>query len=207
MTIAEIVAPLKDVVLGGAAIVGAVVAWRGLKTWKRQLKGGVEYELARRLLRCTYKYRDALSWVRHPMMLASEMPLPPEENRARMNQEEIRHYGSGAGYQARWNGVTTARNNLQAEILEAEVLWGASARATFAPLYKLQHELFGAIYLYLRSMDPKLSEQSRHSLSESLAKKRDIVFDLSGPEPDEFVVDLNSAVNKIEEFVKPHLEQ
>lgn len=207
MTLAECIAMLKDVLLGGAGVVGAVVAWRGLETWKRQLKGGVEYDLARRVLRCTYKYRAALEAVRNPLMLVSEMQPPPEEQRVRMNQDEIRHYGSKAGYQARWDAVSEALNNLETEILEAEVLWGAPSRTVFEPLFKLQHELSGAIYLYLRSTDPRQADDARKGLLDSLAGKRDIVFDLSGPEPDEFANDVGKAVRKVEDYVKPHLQK
>lgn len=55
----QLVALAKDIVLMLAAVVGAYVALRGLSTWNRQLKGGAEYELTRRLLKCTYRLRDA----------------------------------------------------------------------------------------------------------------------------------------------------
>jgi hypothetical protein len=37
----------KDTVITLAAAVGAYVALRGLSTWNRQLKGGVEYDLTK----------------------------------------------------------------------------------------------------------------------------------------------------------------
>jgi len=42
---------LKDIVIIFAAISGAVVAILGLSTWKRQLKGKVEYDLAKKILK------------------------------------------------------------------------------------------------------------------------------------------------------------
>jgi hypothetical protein len=54
----------KDAITGIAAGVASVVAVAGLHTWKRQLHGNTNYELARGLLRSAYKLREAIRWVR-----------------------------------------------------------------------------------------------------------------------------------------------
>jgi hypothetical protein len=79
VTCTELVTLIKDLILCGAAIAGAVIAIKGLNTWKRQLKGQSEYELSRRLLVTLFKYRDAINGVRHPAMFGYEMPNPPED--------------------------------------------------------------------------------------------------------------------------------
>ncbi len=76
--------------LSGAAITGAVVAVKGLGTWQRQLKGQSEYELSRRILVALFKYRDAITGVRHPAMWAYEMSSPPEEEATKMSREQLR---------------------------------------------------------------------------------------------------------------------
>ncbi len=60
MSCTEVISVVKDIVLSGAAITGAVVAVKGLGTWQRQLKGQSEYELSRRILVTVFKYRDAI---------------------------------------------------------------------------------------------------------------------------------------------------
>src|SRR5258708_31563621 len=124
MCLEQIVSVGKDIVVAGAAVVGAAVAVLGLNTWNRQLKGGAEYELARRLLKVTYRLRDAIKSVRHPVMWAAEMPAPPEDKAANMSHEERSYYGSSRTYQVRWQRVADVRTDLQTELLEAEVLWG-----------------------------------------------------------------------------------
>ena len=109
MSCAEIVTLLKDLVLSGAAITGAVVAVKGLGTWQHQLKGQSEYELSRRILVSVFKYRDAINGVRHPAMWAYEMPSPPEEEATKMSREQIRFYGTSKAYQARWDKVQTGK--------------------------------------------------------------------------------------------------
>ena len=198
---------VKDLIVALAAVVGAAIAWRGLQTWKRQLKGGVEYDLARRLMRCTYLYRDALIALRHPAMFGWEMPSPPDDVRAEMSHDEIRHFGTARAYQSRWEKVTAARTALDTELIEAEVLWGDGVKGVYESMFALQHELFGVVLMYLRATDPKENAHTKESLLDALAKKRDIMYDLSGVQPDEFSKDLSSAVGKVEEFVKPHLQK
>jgi hypothetical protein len=75
--IARWVTIAKDVMTGIATIAAAVVATMGLHTWKRQLFGNSNYELSRRLLRSAYRLREAIQFVRNPLMLAGRWP-PPE---------------------------------------------------------------------------------------------------------------------------------
>ena len=131
MTCTEIVSLIKDVVLSGAAITGAVVAIKGLGTWQKQLKGQSEYELSRRILVSVFKYRDAINGVRHPAMWAYEMPSPPEDEAKAMSREQICFYGTSKAYQARCYKVQTERTSLYADLLEAEAIWGNELKELF----------------------------------------------------------------------------
>src|SRR5579859_1947152 len=113
----EWITAAKDVVLAACAVVGTVVAVAGLSTWRRQLKGGVEYELSRRLLKNVYRVRNALGKVRFSAMWGSEMPEPPAELAETMSAEEKHHYGVAGAYQARWQNVADALVDLQADLL------------------------------------------------------------------------------------------
>ncbi len=42
----------KDICLSGAAITTAIVAWRGLASWQKELKGKADFEVARNLEKC-----------------------------------------------------------------------------------------------------------------------------------------------------------
>jgi len=154
VTCFQVLGLVKDIVLTGAAAVGIYVAIRGLNTWNRQLKGSAEYELTRRLLRCTYRLREAIKGVRYPVMWANELPSPPEEAGAKMSSEQRRYYGISKAYQRRWDKVYEVRNELQAELLEAEVVWGKGVHDQFKPLYTLQHELFMDVHSYFGGLQP-----------------------------------------------------
>jgi hypothetical protein len=85
MTFPEVLAVVKDIVLMGTAVAAMYVAFKGLGTWNRQLKGGAEYELTRRLLRSTYRMRETMKAVRNPVVFQHEQPAPPEEPGTRMS--------------------------------------------------------------------------------------------------------------------------
>lgn len=197
----------KDTVLTIAALVGAYVALRGLSTWNRQLKGGVEYDLTRRILKCTYRLREAIKGVRNPVMWGNEMPTPPETEALKMSKEQLRHYGSANAYQKRWDKVTEVRTDLQTEMLEAEAIWGRIVYEKFEPLFTLQQELFSLVHAYISACNPNESEHSRAAFQKIMQEKRDILYDLSSESPDEYTQDLTRAIKSIEAFLKPHLRK
>ncbi|WP_167631695.1 DUF1837 domain-containing protein [Mariprofundus ferrooxydans] len=205
MTCTEIVTLLKDFVLSGAAITGAVVAVKGLGTWQRQLKGQSEYELSRRILVSVFKYRDAINGVRHPAMWAYEMPSPPEEEATKMSREQIRFYGTSKAYQARWDKVQTERTSLYADLLEAEAIWGTELKELFKGVFDLEHELFTRIRHYIELINPDTSDAKKEAITKIDNKARDIMYDDLSEEPDEYKKDLISAIEQIEKYLKPKL--
>lgn len=207
MGIAEVITVTKDAVLTIGAIVGSYVALRGLNTWNRQLKGGVEYDLTRRLLRCTYKLREAMKGVRNPIMFGGEIPSPPEEEGKKMSAEERRYYGMSQAYQLRWDKVSEVRNEHQTELLEGEVIWGKVIHEKFEPLFALQRELFSDVHSYLVVCNPSEHEDSRRAMSEIRRKRREVLYSGLGEEPDPFSEDVEKAITNIETFLKPHLRK
>jgi len=144
-SLSQALSVLRDAILTIAALVGAWVAWRGLHTWREQLTGQTEYELAKRLLRDLYRYRDAIAAVRNPFMSAGEMAedIPLEDEL--VPTPEWHHEGTTRAYQRRWEKVTAVRADLYPELLEAEVVWGSSINELFSPLILLENELYFAI--------------------------------------------------------------
>src|SRR3989304_91489 len=70
---------VKDIVTLISLAVAALVAIKGLQTWRRQLKGTADYDLAKRLLKAAYRLRDALQAVRNPFMSSGEVQYAIKE--------------------------------------------------------------------------------------------------------------------------------
>jgi hypothetical protein len=193
---------IKDIILIVAAITGSVVALKGLGTWQRQLRGQSEYELSRRILVTLFKYRNAINGVRHPAMWA---PYPPEDEAKNMNREQIRFYGTSKGYQYRWDKVQLEKTSLYADLMEAEAIWGIQLKTLFEEIFNLEHELFTSVRHHIELINPETPVPSRDAIINIEKKRRYIMYDNLSEEPDEFKLELISAIEKIENYLKPKL--
>lgn len=196
----------KEVVVALATVVGVWYARQGLNTWRRQLKGTHEFELARRLAVDLYQMRDAIQNVRNPILFVGETELP-EEVIKKVSPELRDFFGIERAYENRWEKVKDARKSLAAKILEAEALWGGDIREKFSEIWKCQNELNRAIRLHLLSRDPRLKEEERMVHSELFWEKPDVLYMSLSEEdgPDEFTEKITEAVGEAEEALKPYL--
>lgn len=72
----EVVSAIADSATAIAAAGGIGIAFAGLRTWRDQLTGQNEYEVARRLLRVALATRDRIAFVRHPVITGASSRLP-----------------------------------------------------------------------------------------------------------------------------------
>lgn len=119
----EIITATKDIILIFAAIVTAHVAIKGIQSWSRELKGKADFEVARDLIRSTYKLRDELSYCRSPWIPLNEFPenYDPTKRTATGEAEAYSFI-----YTNRWKPVASALQEFETQSLEAEALWGAN---------------------------------------------------------------------------------
>lgn len=196
----------KDVVMALVAIYAARVAHKGLTTWNRQLKGGNEYDLARRILKCTYIWRDAIAGVRSPFISPQEQMAPPPEKANQMTRMELTQYGVSTAYQKRWDRVVEARVTLRTELLEAEAILGDPFVKCFTPLYDSEHKLYLAVKAFLRSANPAELPHAREAYQGVAQANDEILYkSFSKDIPDKFGREIEYEIKKIEILLKPHL--
>ena len=196
----------KDIIVAIAAFIGACVAIAGLSTWRRQLKGQADHELARRILVSLYRYRDAINGVRHPAMMAGEFPEPSESQRAHKTDAQIRFSALSNAYGNRWQRVQTQRVALHADLLESEALWGAELKTKeFSPIFSLEWELQVCVRNYLIQCDPDEREERKTAIAKLSRDKRDVLYDSLEPGGDEFSKALADAMGAVETYLKPKL--
>lgn len=208
MPLASLVSGVAEIAIACSAVVGAIVAVRGLNAWKSQQRGNAEYDLALKILTSVFRYRDALEGVRNPAMSNYEMPHPDEEQANKMSHDEIRFFGLAGAYQARWQAVQEQKTTLYAALLEAEVLWGQELKETFERLYKLEHELHNCIRRYLIQSDPNAMQGRKEAAYKFSQKSRDVMYSGFGDseeDGDVFYADIVAVIQDIEAFLKPKL--
>jgi hypothetical protein len=135
-------------------------------------------------------------------MSVEEMPEP--EDAGEMSREQVRHHGLARAYQARWDLVVAARRELAAELLEAEVLWGAELGSRFKAIDALERELFVAAGTHVQLHDPALNEGRRAAIERRAAERRDVLFGNFDDASDPYLSDYLAAVREIEEYLRPH---
>ena len=111
---------IKDTLITFVAVGGFFIALFGLKTWRKELKGKAEYDLARRILKAVYKIRNSIRNVRNPTMSGAEIPKSKEATK----EAEIR--GFIQAYQQRSVSLYEALADLDVAVLEAEELSGGN---------------------------------------------------------------------------------
>jgi hypothetical protein len=181
---AEEVTALAGCLVAVATVLGVFIAAYGLKTWRNQVKGAAQFELARRLLLDVYRLRDAIEGVRHPLMLISEAD------------------GADTGvpwevsvYDKRWRRVMNVWTQLDVCIYECRILWNKEISELVQELRSHQKKLYLAVRAFCRAKQ----EESDAGLSEN---NREVLYGL-GDDP--FGAELRSTVDKFEKYVRPHL--
>jgi hypothetical protein len=186
-----------------AATTAAFVATRGLRTWKDQLAGQADYDLARRALLATYRLRDEITQVRNPAIFPAEQSKALQA--AGLSGDPTQHPERlHLVYERRFGSLLAALSNLEAEALEAEVLWGRDLQVALSEFKPSIFELRLAIERYL-AWD---TDRHAHAFKDD-AEERKILDYVHNPSfydrPDKFGGKIQAIVAKVESIVKPHL--
>ncbi len=164
----------RDLLTSVAAITAAIVAVLGLHVWKKQLKGKVEYELARRVLREAFNVRDAIRYVRNPFQMGGEIDRAVKEAGIDLDprSSEFRAKSEAPFIKA------VGMSKLEVELLEAEVSWGDEILNRVKRLRQCIATLNTKIWLHTYNLEhpPRTenesSQRENHLLGERGANKR-----------------------------------
>lgn len=182
----------KDVV----SIIGTVGALTlgglGLFTWRRQLRGTSEYEIAKKAILKTYEVQQALQSVRNPMLYLSKEEVEAD----RRLEEEQRIYSERMTYlNEKWAELQTIR-------LEAKVIWGEEAQDSFNEIQQRIGDVRGAIWLHFWMKGAYAGPGATVDNSpERIIENDKIVYFTS--EQDEFSQQIAESTVNVEKFFGP----
>jgi len=198
----NIVSTIKDVVVTIASAGGIFVAITGLSAWRKQLTGKNEYEVGIRVLRSTYKIRDAIAALRNPLITAGEQAAAIE-----WHSKNASHPAASSDeqrkdefiiYSYRWNGISAALQDFDLLRIEAEVLWGAFITERMMELRKsiitLRLSLENHLYDRYESMPGRYKEI------------QDTIFSIGSMEDNNYSQELQKIVDSIENFIRRKLK-
>ena len=205
--IAEYTTIAQNIVLALSGVAAVIIAYLGLTTWRKELKGKSEYAKAKEVLKAVYKVRRAFSHVRHPAIYPYEYPEEMRDDHWGFLKPEYTYEGTRHVYENRWKYLSEAFQELEEQNLDAQVEWGPSYQDVIVPLRKCKAELQIAIETMLYGK--KGPYEKRERTSEELQHESSVLYDHFGKDPkhDKFTLQINEAVEKFEKKLRPYIKK
>ena len=197
----EIITAIKDIIVILSAISATIFAFMGLTTWRKELKGKSEYQLAKEVLKSVYKVRDAFMHVRNPAIFQYEYPEEMQNHFGHL-KPEYEYEGTLHVYQKRWEVMTEAFRELEEHHLDAQVEWGSEFKDVITNLRTCKSDLQIAIMNMLDHKKDSPEFDSNNADERSLIQKR-----LYGSESDNFTKEINSAIKEFEKWLRLHIKR
>lgn len=197
----EIVQIIKEIIISLAAITTVSLAIYGLRSWFRELKGKVEFEVARDLLKSTYKLRDSIWNFRLSIIFASEFPKDYNQSFVKLDYEKEAN-AQAYVYNNRWKYLSSAVIDFDSKVLEAEALWGdfiANKTDELRSCVTTLHISLRFLIDYVRMGINPNEDTHYKKVREEISASRD--------SNDELSIKIRTSIENIENALKPHLRR
>lgn len=138
------------------------------------------------------------------MYFSQEQDLP-EEKLSDLSDGEKQWHALTQAYQKLWDPVSAAKAKLDANLLEAEAVWGCEITVKITPLNRTISELFWSIKDHLEAQNPSCHHEN--PVPEDMKKLPKIIYSRGNIEKDEYLKELMSIIADIEAELRPHIIQ
>ena len=212
MTASEIITIIKDIVLMIAAGIASYVALVGLRTWRKQLTGTREYELAQKVLKSTYALRETINQFRRPIKLSEEELAEVKEHGILLTEVRnaelidnplaaLKELESPADVAKKRLRVEDALTDFEVVIIEAETLWGKEVKELLDIIHSSAVWLRASYIRYLSELDGSLEYLKG---SPNYYYKQ--TFGTWGEE-DDFDRSFNTQIKYLEDYLRLYLQK
>jgi hypothetical protein len=171
-TISDAITALGTFLVAVAAIGATTAAFIGLNTWKHQSKWQTNYELSKSLLVGVKKRRDAIKHIRNPFGWSHEEELEGSD----IAEDEVKWRGIQKKYGDRWDKLTNVTQDLYAQVLEAQALWGNEFQTLETRLSNLETDLLIEIQLYTEMHNPLHRGRDHFKSQDEESRNHQVVF-------------------------------
>ena len=108
---------------------GVWVAWQGLRTWRRQLKGTSQFDVAKRLMLKVYQIRRDIEYCRSPIRNIALITHDAEGNPIPKNQQM--YASTKKDMWERFDKIVKTFNEIELLLFEAEIVLDKKVREFF----------------------------------------------------------------------------
>ena len=197
-----ILGTFKELAIATAAVVTAVAAFKGLRTWQRETEWRENREVARNLVRNTFKVRDSLNHVRNPLIRPYEFPKDwdPREN----HTPEVNSQNTAYVYENRLKVLRDAMQELEVAVLEAEVFWGPEVESRMRGVRSCRSRLIVSLEQHISNL--RSGHMELRDNHEQQQKVHNDIYRSPGDQ-DDLSVSIQDALNSVLEVAQPHLKR
>lgn len=180
---------------------GVWVAWQGLKTWRRQLKGTSQFDVAKRLMLKVYQIKQDIEYCRSPIRNIALITHDAEGNPIPKNQQM--YASTKKDMWERFDKIVKTFNEIEMLLFEAEIVLDKKVRELFRPISEVCLQLRSSIRKNLAYSDPQRKNCSdTDAESKKYNELEEIIYAQDG---DAIQARVDSAVREIEKFIKPYV--
>ena len=180
---------------------GVWVAWQGLRTWRRQLKGTSQFDVAKRLMLMVYQIRRDIEYCRSPIRNNALITQDAEGNPIPKNQQM--YESTKKDMWERFDKIVKIFNEIELLLFEAEIVLDKNVRELFRPISEVCLQLRTSIKFFLAYSDPKRKYRSdTDAESRKFNELEETIYAQAG---DAIQAKVDSAVREIEKFIKPYV--
>ncbi len=196
MEIVAYVSLITDVIVGLSVLSASIFACLSLSTWKKELKGKSEYQLAKDLLKSVYRVNQAFRYVRNIIIYQHEYPKEIQFSHQNINSEDQRKVILHV-YKQRWEVMEKAFHQLEEYCLDAQVEWGEKFQDQIEKLRECRTTLLDAI---------QSAFEKDSSALEAYYTQRNIFRD-RGKCSEKFNNEINNAIAEFEKELRPLIKK
>lgn len=197
LTPSAIVSIVSDVLIALAATSTAIIALCGLKSWRTEIKGRTQFELARQILKDIFSFKEEINRARYPILVVLE-PISGDRTEDENRKEMINSYMKE--FNRRIEPVGEMSTQLSVDAIEASVFWGPDIKERIEQLRMHASILKVAFQKHLLAM--KENWENDPKLEKMYFKNFEIVFSTSGEDDlDAF----DSRINEINQWIENEL--
>lgn len=174
----------------------AIIAFLGLRSWKQEMKGRADYEVARQIMRSIYRITRELNASRSPLQTLS---FPRDKE---INPKDANLYAEQELYNKLMHPISEAYIEFESSSLDAQVLWGEE-------FLELARNLKKCVFDFQFALEENLENikyDGEIFLGNQKLRKENMNIRFNTSEKNPFTIKIDKSVKAIEAFIRPKLK-
>ena len=195
---------IVSIIKGLSIIIASIVAVRGLNSWRFELKGKKEIELAEQVLALFYECRDAIKMIRNPFSFSGEGQTRKRSENEIENETKLldQAYVVFERYEKVKSSFTTLRS-LKYRFI---IVFGKDSEEPFIKLFQTMNEILVSSNILAGIYLSRLKNGSLDPASLEIMKDNEKIF-YEMSKDDEINMKVDSAIESIENICKKTLQK